>query len=108
MWVQAQVRAQRPDFRKFIQKILDNDPSLGECGSRVLRLKPTLDLDTSFFEIEMVLEALRYNWRVQALYIHNFEHVCFLLSDLIDSAWVLSLSIWNVAWLLKMHNQSSD
>lgn len=70
-----QVRAQRPDFRKFIQKILDNDPSLGECGSRVLRLKPTLDLDTSFFEIEMVLEALRYNHRVEALYIHNFEHV---------------------------------
>eukprot|EP00892_Ulva_mutabilis_P006334 jgi/Ulvmu1/4072/UM019_0050.1 len=66
-------RAQRTDFREFIRRILDNDPTLGECASRVLRLKPTLDLDTTTFEIDMVLEALRYNYRIEALYIHNFE-----------------------------------
>lgn len=68
-------RAQRQEFRHFIQRILDNDPTLGECASRVLRLKPTLDLDTTTFEIDMVLEALRYNLRIEALYIHNFEQV---------------------------------
>lgn len=69
-------RAQRKDFRVLINRILGNDPTLGECASRVLRLKPTLDLDTTTFEIDMVLEALRYNHRIEALYIHNFEEVC--------------------------------
>jgi hypothetical protein len=73
--VVGESRACRPHFMRFIQRILDNDPSLGECGSRVLRLKPTLDLDTTTFEVDMVIEALRYNYRVEALYIHNFESV---------------------------------
>lgn len=79
-------RAQRNDFRKFIQRILNNDPTLGECGSRVLRLKPTLDLDTTTFEIDMVLEALRHNHRIEALYIHNFEQVCCTATGCVRAA----------------------
>jgi hypothetical protein len=73
--IPGMARAGRTEFSAFVQRILDNDPTLGECASRVLRLKPTLDLNTTTFEIDMVLEALQYNYRVEALYIHNFEDV---------------------------------
>jgi hypothetical protein len=71
----GQARACHPHFRAFIQDLLDNTPTVGECGGRVLRLKPTLDLNTTELEIDMVLEALRHNFRVECLYIHNFEDV---------------------------------
>jgi hypothetical protein len=80
--VVGESRASRPHFMRFIQRILDSDTTLGECGSRVLRLKPTLDLDTTTFEVDMVIEALRHNYRIEALYIHNFEHVRHCILDL--------------------------
>jgi hypothetical protein len=76
--VSGQARARHPRFMAFIQAVLDNSTDIGECGSRVLRLKPTLDLDATELEIDMVLDALKYNYRVEALYIHNFEDVRML------------------------------
>jgi hypothetical protein len=75
-------RASAPWFLEFVQKILESSADIGECGGRVLRLKPSFDLDTTCLEIDMVLEALKVNHRVQALYIHNFENVRYLNSTL--------------------------
>jgi hypothetical protein len=63
-----------------VQQILESSAEIGECGGQVLRLKPSLDLDTTSMEIDMVLEALKVNSRVEALYIHNFENVRGLVS----------------------------
>jgi hypothetical protein len=68
-------RINDPKFQKFLKQIRENSTEIGECRSRVLRLKPTVSSNARPEEINLVLEALKVNWRVEVLYIQNFELV---------------------------------
>lgn len=68
-------RAQDPKFQAFLQQIRTSSPHIGECQGRVLRLKPTVSSNARPEEINLVLDALKQNWRVEVLYIQNFELV---------------------------------
>lgn len=71
-------RANDPKFQAFLQHIRANSAAIGECEGRVLRLKPTVSSNARPEEINLVLDALTENWRVEVLYIQNFEMVCTL------------------------------
>jgi hypothetical protein len=67
-------------FREFINRLILNDPSLGTLHGRVLRLKDYVSPDASTSQLDMVIECLKQNVRVEVLYIQNFEKVpppCF-------------------------------
>ena len=68
-------RVNDPNFQRFLQQIRANSTEIGECGGRVLRLKPRVSSNARPEEINAVLEALKLNWRVEVLYIQNFELV---------------------------------
>ena len=62
-------------FRALITSLRANRSDVGECSGRVLRLKPTLSADARPAQLDAVLDALMVNWRVEVLYIQNFERV---------------------------------
>ena len=72
-------------FKAYIDSIRASSAEVGECSGRVLRLKPFLSPDTSSARLDHVLNALLYNWRVEVLYIQNFEKV--------RTQWVVSLFV---------------
>lgn len=63
------------NFRNYVIRILDNDPTLGCLNGRLLRLKPDLCPDATSVQLDIVIDALKENWRVEVLYIQNFEKV---------------------------------
>jgi hypothetical protein len=63
-------------FRDFIGQLILNDPRIGTLNGRVLRLKDYLSPDASSAQLDMVLDALKENVRLEVLYIQNFEKVC--------------------------------
>lgn len=74
------------NFRNYVIRILDNDPSLGYLNGRLLRLKPDLCPDATSVQLDIVIDALKENWRVEVLYIQNFEKVRFAAAMLCSSA----------------------
>jgi hypothetical protein len=62
-------------FREFINRLCLNDPSLGTLHGRVLRLKDFVSPDASPAQLDMIIECLKQNVRVEVLYIQNFEKV---------------------------------
>jgi hypothetical protein len=77
-------RAQDPKFQTFLQQIRENSAHIGECEGRVLRLKPTVSSNARPEEINHVLGALMHNWRVEVLYIQNFELVRSLFYEILQ------------------------
>lgn len=63
-------------FREFINRLIVNDPSLGTLNGRLLRVKDYVSPDASPAQLDMVIECLKQNVRVEVLYIQNFEKVC--------------------------------
>lgn len=63
------------NFRNYVIRILDNDPTLGCLNGRLLRLKPDIKPDATSNQLDIVIDALKENWRVEVLYIQNFEKV---------------------------------
>lgn len=61
-------------FRRLIEMIRTNSREF-EADGRVLRLKQYMSSDARPPMIDMVLDALEVNTRVEALYIQNFELV---------------------------------
>ena len=79
-------------FREFINRLISNDPSLGNLNGRVLRLKDYVSPDASTAQLDMVIECLKQNVRVEVLYIQNFEKVTLpLLCSNIDPTAVFCL-----------------
>lgn len=68
-------RVNDPKFQRFLSQIRGNSTEIGECSGRVLRLKPRVSSNARPEEINAVLDALKLNWRVEVLYIQNFELV---------------------------------
>lgn len=66
-------------FREFINSLIVNDPSLGTLNGRVLRVKNYVSPDASPAQMDMVIECLKHNVRIEVLYIQNFEKVLYLL-----------------------------
>lgn len=62
-------------FREFINRLISNDPTLGTLNGRLLRLKDYVSPDASTAQLDMVIECLKQNVRVEVLYIQNFEKV---------------------------------
>lgn len=76
----GEVRALDGKFQAFLKQIRSNSTDIGECSGRVLRLKPTVSSNARPEEINLILEALKLNWRVEVLYIQNFELVRLALT----------------------------
>ena len=68
-------RALDPKFQAFLKQIRTSSADIGDCDGRVLKLKPTVSSNARPEEINLVLDALMQNWRVEVLYIQNFEWV---------------------------------
>jgi hypothetical protein len=65
---------QSPSFKRLIDMIRSNSTEF-EANGRVLRLKQYMIADARPAMIDLVLDALEVNTRVEALYIQNFELV---------------------------------
>jgi len=61
-----------PAFKDFILR-LKNDTLACDAGGKVLRLKRYVPTNARPCVIDAVLEALKENTKVEALYIQNFE-----------------------------------
>jgi hypothetical protein len=96
-------RALDPKFRAFLAQIRSNSREIGECEGRVLRLKPTVSSNARPEEINMVLDALTCNWRVEVLYIQNFE----LVRSACVATLTLNLRVCSAALMWRCNTQCS-
>ncbi len=71
--------SQSAPFRRLIDMIRANSLDF-EADGRVLRLKQYMSADARPAMIDLVLDALAVNIRVEALYIQNFELVCPIIN----------------------------
>jgi hypothetical protein len=71
-----------PKFRDFIDKLRSNDWQLGDLHGRILKLKRYVSPDASPAQLDMIIECLKLNVRVEVLYIQNFEKVTVPLSPI--------------------------
>lgn len=63
---------EKPDFAKLVHLIRSNSTEF-EAQGRILRLKNYIGAHARAVDMDIIIEALRENTRVEVLYIQNFE-----------------------------------